>query len=145
MHCCACLHNNACKTATLSKATACNMRISESAVLLSCASWTRGHSSCVPNIIKPWLKLHMLYFTVPQTHCIGVNRSNGLTDPAQELEETAGVGGRKDILPVKNLSNEMGPTTELSALMCKALEQCLFAAEDYITEYGSTLISELSD
>ena len=66
---------------------------------------------------------------------------------AQELEETAGVGGQKDILPVKSLSDEGGPTTEVSALMCRALQQALFAAEDYVTEYGSvaTLRSELSD
>lgn len=65
----------------------------------------------------------------------------------QELEETSGVGGRKDILPVKNLSSELGPTTELTALMCSTLQQCLYAAEDYITECGSTstLRSELSD
>lgn len=65
------------------------------------------------------------------------------------MEETAGVGGRKDILPVKSLSNEMGPTTELSALMCTALEQALYAAEDYVTDHGDSLAcniaSELSD
>ncbi|KAL3132022.1 Interferon-induced protein 44-like [Trebouxia sp. C0010 RCD-2024] len=75
--------------------------------------------------------------------------SSRLLHLVEELEETAGVGGRKDILPVKSLSNEMGPTTELSALMCKALEQALYAAEDYVTEYGDriacNITSELSD
>lgn len=43
----------------------------------------------------------------------------------------------------------MGPTTQLSALMCKALEQALYAAEDYVTEYGDGMAnnatSELSE
>ena len=30
----------------------------------------------------------------------------------------------------------MGPTTQLSALMYRALEQAWYAAEDYVTEYG---------
>ena len=60
------------------------------------------------------------------------------------MEKTAGVGGRKDILPVKSLSNEMGPTTEISALMCTALEQALYAAEDYVTESGGRLACNIA-
>lgn len=65
----------------------------------------------------------------------------------QELERTAGVGGRKDILPVKNFSEEMEPTAEVSVLMCRALQQALYAAEDFVAECGpiETLSSDLSD
>ena len=52
----------------------------------------------------------------------------------QELEGTAGVGGRKDILPIKNFSSEAAPTVEASMLMLKALQQALYAAMDYLRE-----------
>ena len=44
------------------------------------------------------------------------------------------MGGRKDIFPVKSLNTESGPTPQLSALICNALMQALYAAEDYLTE-----------
>ena len=50
----------------------------------------------------------------------------------QELEETSGVGGRKDILPIKNLCKEMAPTAEVRVLVCRALQQALYAAVDYL-------------
>ena len=52
----------------------------------------------------------------------------------QDLEESSGVGGRKDILPIKNLSKEMTPTTEAGVLVCRAIQQALFAATDYLRE-----------
>ena len=52
----------------------------------------------------------------------------------QELEGTTGVGGRKDILPIKNFSSEAAPTVEASMLMLKALQQALYAAMDYLRE-----------
>ena len=52
----------------------------------------------------------------------------------QELEETSGVGGRKDILPIKNLSQETAPSVEAGMLVCRALQQALFAAVDYLRE-----------
>ena len=44
------------------------------------------------------------------------------------------MGGRKDILPIKNLSNETEPTPEAGVLMCRALQQALYAAVDYLRE-----------
>ena len=56
----------------------------------------------------------------------------------QELEGTAGVGGQKDILPIKNLSNETAPSVKTSILMLKALQQALYAAMDYLRECEDT-------
>lgn len=52
----------------------------------------------------------------------------------QDLEESSGVGGRKDILPIKNLSKETEPTPEAGVLVCRALQQALYAAVDYLRE-----------
>lgn len=52
----------------------------------------------------------------------------------QDLEESSGVGGRKDILPIKNLSKETEPTPEAGVLMYRALQQALYAAVDYLRE-----------
>ena len=64
----------------------------------------------------------------------------------QELEENAGVGGRKDILPVKSLSSETGPNINISALVCTALQEAIYCAEDYVRqcEDDSSLDSEQS-
>ena len=59
----------------------------------------------------------------------------------QELEGTAGVGGQKDILPIKNFSSEAAPTAEASMLMLKALQQALYAAMDYLRECDAVDIS----
>ena len=50
----------------------------------------------------------------------------------QDLEDRSGVGGCKDILPIKNLSKEITPTPEASVLVCRALQQALYAAVDYL-------------
>ena len=55
----------------------------------------------------------------------------------QELEDTSGVGGRKDILPIKNLSSETAPTAEARVLVCRAVQQALYAAVDYLRECDS--------
>ena len=52
----------------------------------------------------------------------------------QELEESSGVGGRKDILPIKNLSQETTPTAAAGVLVFRALQQALYAAADYLGE-----------
>ena len=52
----------------------------------------------------------------------------------QVVEDSSGVGGRKDILPIKNLSKENYPTPEAGILVCRALQQALFAAVDYLRE-----------
>ncbi len=63
----------------------------------------------------------------------------------QDLEESSGVGGRKDILPIKNLSNETTPTSEASALVCRALQQAQYAAVDYLRECDEMDKSEDSE
>ena len=60
----------------------------------------------------------------------------------QELEDTSGVGGRKDILPIKNLSNETAPTAEARVLVCRAVQQALYAAVDYLRECNDMETSE---
>ena len=60
----------------------------------------------------------------------------------QDLEESSGVGGRKDILPIKNLSEETQPTPEAAVLVCRALQQALYAAVDYLREYDEMSPSE---
>ena len=54
----------------------------------------------------------------------------------QELEESSGVRGRKDILPIKNLCKEMhmAHTAEARVLICRAVQQALYAAVDYLRE-----------
>ena len=44
------------------------------------------------------------------------------------------MGGRKDILPIKNLSEETRPTLEAGVLVSRALQQALYAATDYLRE-----------
>ena len=61
----------------------------------------------------------------------------------QELEGTAGVGGQKDILPIKNLSNETAPSVEARMLMLRALQQALYAAMDYLRECGDVKTSSV--
>ena len=65
-----------------------------------------------------------------------------LLHSAQDLEERSGVGGRKDILPIKNLSTETRPTPEAGVLVCRALQQALYAAVDYLREYDEMNLSE---
>ena len=60
----------------------------------------------------------------------------------QELEDSSGVGGRKDILPIKNLSSETAPTAEASVLVCRALQQALYAAVDYLRECDDMEMTE---
>ena len=52
----------------------------------------------------------------------------------QDLEQAAGVGGQKDILPIKNLCDESKPTIEASILVLSALQHALYAATDYLRE-----------
>lgn len=52
----------------------------------------------------------------------------------QELVESSGVGGRKDIMPIKNFSEGMTSTAEVRVLVCRALQQALFAAVDQLRE-----------
>lgn len=63
----------------------------------------------------------------------------------QDLESTAGVGGQKDTLPIKNLSNEGAPTLKGSILILKALQQALYAAMDYLRECDDMEISSTED
>ena len=49
----------------------------------------------------------------------------------QELEEASGAEGRKDILPIKNLT---APTPEAGVLVCRALKEALCPAVDYLKE-----------
>ena len=60
----------------------------------------------------------------------------------QELEDSSGVGGRKDILPIKNLCKETAPTAEARLLVCRALQQALYAAVDYLRECDEMEITE---
>ena len=41
----------------------------------------------------------------------------------QEVAETSGVGGQKDVLPIKNFCNESEPTTEAGILVYRALQE----------------------
>ena len=59
---------------------------------------------------------------------------NSLLHSAQDLDESSSVGGRKDILPIKNLTEETHPTREASVLVCRALQQAMYAAVDYLRE-----------
>ena len=55
---------------------------------------------------------------------------------------SSGVGGLKDILPIKNLSTETRPTPEAGVLVCRALQQALYAAVDYLRRCNSLNPSE---
>lgn len=59
----------------------------------------------------------------------------------QELVNSSGVGGRKDILPIKN-SSEAAPTAEARVLVCRALQQALYAAVDYLRECDDMDLTE---
>ena len=55
---------------------------------------------------------------------------NGL----QELEDSSGVGGPKDIMPIKNFSEGMASSAEVRVLVCRAPQQALYAAVDHLRE-----------
>ncbi|KAL3148736.1 Interferon-induced protein 44-like [Trebouxia sp. C0009 RCD-2024] len=60
--------------------------------------------------------------------------SGRLLSLIEELVESSGVGGRKDIMPIKNFSEGMTSTAEVRVLVCRALQQALFAAVDQLRE-----------
>ena len=51
---------------------------------------------------------------------------------SQDTAAQSGVGGTKDVFPIKSFSQESRPTIPLSILIMRTLEQALFAAEDYL-------------
>ena len=60
----------------------------------------------------------------------------------QELQDSSGVGGSKDILPIKNLSEGTTPTAEARVLVCRALQQALYAAIDHLRECDDMEMTE---
>ena len=50
----------------------------------------------------------------------------------QDTSELSGVGGTKDVFPVKSYSQESTPTLPVTILILRALQQALYAAEDYL-------------
>lgn len=50
----------------------------------------------------------------------------------QDTSELSGVGGRKDVFPLKSYSQESTPTLPVTILILRALQQALYAAEDYL-------------
>ena len=53
-------------------------------------------------------------------------------DNVQEVADMSGVGGRKDLLPIKNFCDESEPTTEAGILVYRALQEALYAAIDHL-------------
>lgn len=51
----------------------------------------------------------------------------------QTVATNAGVGGQKDVFPIKSMTDESGPTAALQALVCSAVQKALFYAEDYVS------------
>lgn len=51
---------------------------------------------------------------------------------AQELACLSGIGGTKDIFPMKAFSNEYEPTHDIGILLFGGLQHALYAAEDYL-------------
>ena len=51
----------------------------------------------------------------------------------QVVATTAGVGGQKDVFPIKSMTDESGPNPALQALVCTAVQQALYYAEDYVS------------
>ncbi|KAK9815750.1 hypothetical protein WJX72_008904 [[Myrmecia] bisecta] len=49
----------------------------------------------------------------------------------------AGVGGTKDVFPVKSFSHEYEPNYEVGILLFRALEHALYAASDYLEAIGT--------
>jgi len=50
----------------------------------------------------------------------------------QDAANLSGVGGTKDVFPLKSFSQEVTPTVPVSILMMRALQQALYAADDYL-------------
>ena len=89
--------------------------------------------------VVPQPRLLQIYLVLPKT--LGSLRCSWLhvvLPPnlacLQELEDSSGVGGRKDILPIKSLSSETAPTAEVRVLVCRAMQQALYAAVDYLRD-----------
>ena len=50
----------------------------------------------------------------------------------QEVADVSGVGGRKDVLPIKNFCDESEPTAEAGILVYRTLQEALYAAIDHL-------------
>ncbi|KAL0033092.1 hypothetical protein WJX79_002778 [Trebouxia sp. C0005] len=50
----------------------------------------------------------------------------------EEVADISGVGGRKDVLPIKNFCDESEPTAEAGILVFRALQEALYAAIDHL-------------
>ncbi len=57
----------------------------------------------------------------------------------QDVAETSGVGGRKDVLPIKNFCDESEPTMEAGVLVYRALQEALYAAMDHLRRSSEML------
>ena len=52
----------------------------------------------------------------------------------QETAGLSGVGGTKDVFPVKSFSQEIEPTIPVSILLLRALQHALYSAVDYLED-----------
>ncbi len=50
----------------------------------------------------------------------------------QEVADVSGVGGRKDVLPIKNFCDESEPTAEAGILVYRTLQEALYAVIDHL-------------
>ena len=50
----------------------------------------------------------------------------------QDTSKLSGVGGTKDVFSLKSHSQESTPTVPVTILILRALQQALYAAEDYL-------------
>lgn len=59
--------------------------------------------------------------------------TESLSCTLQAVATSAGVGGQKDVFPIKSMTDESGPNPALQALVCTAVQQALYYAEDYVS------------
>ncbi|KAK9815947.1 hypothetical protein WJX72_012472 [[Myrmecia] bisecta] len=64
-------------------------------------------------------------------------KSKRIMDLMPEVATLAGVGGTKDVFPVKSFSHEYEPNYEVGILLFRALEHALYAATDYLEAVGT--------
>ncbi|BDA43870.1 probable interferon-induced protein 44 [Coccomyxa sp. Obi] len=68
-----------------------------------------------------------------------VGKNQRVMSHMREVAETSGIGGTKDVFPIKNFTGEYKPDKAVGILILHALQHGLYAAVDYLDTIQDTL------
>jgi hypothetical protein len=75
---------------------------------------------------------HGCYHTNILHNQLCCKRNSVVQEAVLLVADMSGVGGCKDVLPIKNFCDESEPTTEAGILVYRALQEALYAAIDHL-------------